>query len=47
MRRVLRFLGIVIEDMTREEAARWLLEREVRFVWRPQVVEVADRPTGT
>lgn len=37
--RLLRFLGIVVDDMFRDEAARWLLARPVAFAWRPVIVE--------
>lgn len=37
---LLRLLGVRVEDIPREEAARLLLQREVRFSWRPVVVEL-------
>jgi hypothetical protein len=40
LRLLLRLLGVAVVGMTREEAALWLMEREVRFVYRPVVVEV-------
>jgi hypothetical protein len=38
--RLLRWFGIVVDELTRDEAARVLLEREVRVVVRPVIVEV-------
>lgn len=37
---VLRRLGIVVDVMERDDAARWLLGREVKFRHEPVIVEV-------
>jgi hypothetical protein len=40
---MLRILDIGVETMTREQAASWLLEREIRVLIRPLIVEPLDR----
>lgn len=41
-RRFLNRLGFKWDLLDPEEAAKILLEREVTFVWRPQIVEKAN-----
>jgi len=40
LRLLLRALGATMVEMTREEAAAWILQREIRVVHRPLIVEV-------
>ena len=42
LRLLLRLLGATVVEMTREEAAAWVLQREIRVVHRPIIVEVGD-----
>lgn len=38
----LRLLGANVTCMTREEAASWILEREIRVIHKPIIMEVGD-----
>lgn len=40
MNMLLTWLGFT--TITREEAAREILEREIRFIYRPTIIEVED-----
>ncbi len=42
LRALLRLFGVTVVEMTREEAAAWILQREIRVVHRPIIVEVGD-----
>ncbi len=44
VRRILGWMGVVVDSLSKEEAAVVLLEREVSFRWRPQIVETAHEP---
>lgn len=41
---ILEKLGFVFDTLTPEEAARALMEREVRFRYAPVIVELVEAP---
>lgn len=38
-RKLHKLSGVVIDDVTREEAAMLFMERHVEFSWRPQIID--------
>lgn len=41
--KIIKFIGITIEDISKEEAAMQILERKVEFQWRPQIIDAPIR----
>lgn len=40
-----RLLGVQVDTLSRQEAALAVIDREVTFLWRPVVVELAQEST--